>query len=71
VESVQNERSDLPLRVTITQAARALQVSRSHIYRRIASGDLQVQKDGSRTFITIPALCAYIDSLGSFWEDDL
>lgn len=52
-----------PLRLTVTQAAKALNMSRAKAYRRIAEGVLQAHRDGGQTFVSRAALDRYIAAL--------
>jgi excisionase family DNA binding protein len=50
------------LRFEITEAARILRLSRATLYERIRDGELKVQKDGRRSYITAVELQRYISS---------
>lgn len=50
----------MPLRLEITEAAELLRISRATLYKRISSGDILVQKDGKRSFITVDELRRYV-----------
>ncbi len=52
-----------PLRLEITEAAKALRISRAHLYKRIRAGEIAAQKDGKRAFVTIAELERYVKSL--------
>jgi hypothetical protein len=52
-----------PLALPIADAQRISGLSRSEIYRRLASGDLRAIKSGSRTLILMVSLRAHLDSL--------
>lgn len=49
------------LAVTIPDAARALSLGRSSVYKMIASGDLRVVRVGRRTLVPMTALRALVD----------
>ena len=49
-----------PLRYEISEAARALRISRALLYRRIQAGEIAVQRDGRRSFITARELERYV-----------
>ena len=51
-----------PLRVTIPQAAQALAISPTQVYRRLQSGELKGHKDGVSTYIMIEELRRYAAS---------
>ena len=51
------------LTVTIPDAVRISGLSRSEIYRRLGTGDIEGRKSGSRTLIVWASLKAYIDCL--------
>jgi excisionase family DNA binding protein len=53
-----------PLRLEIPEAAAALRISRALLYKRIAAGDIAVQKDGKRSLITRTELERYVARLG-------
>ena len=52
------------LRFAISEAARILRLSRATLYERIRDGEIQVQKDGRRRYITTAELHRYIASKG-------
>jgi hypothetical protein len=52
-----------PLTVTIPDAVRISGLSRSEIYRRLGTGNIEARKNGSRTLIVWASLKAYIDCL--------
>jgi hypothetical protein len=52
-----------PLAVTIFDAVRLSGLSRSEIYRRLSSGDIQARKSGCRTLIVWDSLKAHIEAL--------
>jgi excisionase family DNA binding protein len=52
-----------PLRLTVEQACDELQISRAFLYKRIQSGRLKVQKDGTRTYLLRSELERYVASL--------
>jgi excisionase family DNA binding protein len=54
-----------PLRLEISEAAKALRMSRALLYRRIKAGEIITQKDGRRAFITEAELRRYVDRLSS------
>lgn len=54
-----------PLRHEIPEAAEALRLSRSELYKRIKSGAIAAQKDGKRTFITADELRRYVERLSA------
>lgn len=62
---MQVEQSPPPLRLEILEAARALRIGRAMLYRRIKDGEITIQKDGSRTFITVAELQRYVASRGA------
>jgi hypothetical protein len=51
------------LTVTIRDAGRFTGLSRSEIYRRLAAGELEARKAGTRTLITWSSLVAMCDAL--------
>lgn len=54
---------ELPaLRFDIKESSRILRVSRAHLYKRIASGEIAIQKDGSRTYILLSELHRYVEA---------
>jgi excisionase family DNA binding protein len=48
------------IRFDINEAARILRLSRATLYERIRAGQLRVQKDGRRSFITAAELQRYV-----------
>ncbi len=48
------------LRFEINEAAHILRISRATLYERIRDGQIAVQKDGRRTFITADELQRYV-----------
>jgi excisionase family DNA binding protein len=48
------------LRFEIIEAARMLRMSRATLYQRIRAGHLAIQKDGSRSYITVTELHRYL-----------
>jgi excisionase family DNA binding protein len=59
-----DDRELMLLRFDIADAARILKFSRATLYNRISSGEIQVQKDGRRTYITRAELERYVRSRG-------
>lgn len=49
-----------PLRATIDEAASTLRISRALLYQRIAGGEIRIQKDGKRSYITRVELERYV-----------
>jgi helix-turn-helix protein len=55
--------SPLPaLRFEISEASRILRMSRAHLYHRIGEGAIRIQKDGTRTYITMSELERYVET---------
>lgn len=54
-----------PLRFDIAEAARTLRISRALLYRRIRSGEIAVQHDGRRAFVTAAELRRYVERLSA------
>jgi hypothetical protein len=52
-----------PLTVTIPEAIRLSGLSRSEVYRRLGSGDIEARKSGCRTLIVWASLRAHIEGL--------
>ncbi len=52
-----------PMLLPIPAAQRFSGISRSEIYRRLATGDIRAVKSGARTLITTDSLRAYLASL--------
>ena len=52
-----------PLAAPIPDACRISGLSRSEIYRRLASGDIRAVKSGSRTLILMDSLRGHLASL--------
>jgi len=52
-----------PFASTISEACRISGLSRSELYRRLATGDITAVKNGNRTLILIESLRAFIDRL--------
>jgi hypothetical protein len=51
------------LAASIPDACRISGLSRSEIYRRLATGDIRAVKSGSRTLVLMDCLRAYVASL--------
>ena len=49
-----------PLRVSVPHAMKALGLSRTTFYQRIADGKLKAHKDGNRTFISNAEMARYV-----------
>jgi hypothetical protein len=49
--------------LSITDSIRYSSLSRSEIYRRLASGDIHAVKNGQRTFCVVASLRAYLAKL--------
>jgi hypothetical protein len=61
---VKGDRAALePLALLIPDVQRVSGLSRSEIYRRLAAGDLQAVKSGSRTLILMASLRAHLENL--------
>src|ERR1700678_412257 len=55
--------SPLPaLRFEISEASRILRMSRAQLYHRIGEGAIRIQKDGTRTYITMGELERYVEA---------
>jgi predicted DNA-binding transcriptional regulator AlpA len=52
-----------PIALSIPEAQKLSGLRRSELYRRLASGDIQAIKSGSRTLIFMESLRAHIASL--------
>lgn len=52
-----------PLTVTIPEAVRVSGLSRSEIYRRLGTGDIEARKSGSRTLILMDSLRTHLARL--------
>lgn len=52
-----------PIAAPISDACRMSGLSRSEIYRRLATGDIRAVKSGSRTLILLDSLRAHLASL--------
>ena len=52
-----------PIAVTIQEAIRICGLSRSEIYRRLAAGDIEAIKSGTRTLILLDSIKRYLASL--------
>ena len=52
-----------PIAAPIPDACRISGLSRSEIYRRLATGDIRAVKSGSRTLILMDSLRAHVASL--------
>jgi excisionase family DNA binding protein len=52
-----------PLAYSVNSAAEATDISRSFLYKKIASGDLKIVKLGSRTLIRHDELVRFLESL--------
>lgn len=60
------EQASLPaLRASLTEAASILRICRAMLYRRIKAGEIRVQHDGVRAFISVTELKRYVASLES------
>ena len=57
------DRTIEPIAVTIPDAIRISGLSRSEIYRRLAAGDLEAIKSGTRTLILMDSIKRYLASL--------
>ena len=53
------------LRFTVSESAEILRMSRALLYRRISKGAIKVQKDGTRTYLTLSELQRYVQSCNS------
>lgn len=51
-----------PMRFNINESTQILRMSRAQLYKRIASGDISIQKDGARTYVSLRELERYVDS---------
>ena len=52
------------VRFDITEAARILRISRASLYQRIRSGEVKIQKDGRRSYITAVEIQRYVGAKG-------
>jgi len=52
------------IRFEIPEAARILRMSRAALYGRIQEGELKLQKDGRRSYITAAEIERYVASKG-------
>ena len=52
-----------PIAAAIPEACRISGLSRSEIYRRLATGDIRAVKSGARTLILVDSLRAHLASL--------
>jgi hypothetical protein len=52
-----------PITVTVPDTIRISGLSRSEIYRRLAAGDLEAIKSGTRTLILLDSVKRYLASL--------
>jgi excisionase family DNA binding protein len=52
-----------PIAAPISEASRISGLSRSEIYRRLATGDIRAVKSGSRTLILVDSLREHLASL--------
>src|SRR5271169_1352976 len=50
------------MRFDLVEAARILRLSRAALYQRIQAGQLRIQKDGRRSFVTAAELQRYVAS---------
>ncbi|MCC6379950.1 MAG: helix-turn-helix domain-containing protein [Burkholderiales bacterium] len=50
-----------PLRVSTPAAAQMIGISRATLYKKILRGEIQVQKDGRRTLVTVEELRRYVE----------
>lgn len=50
------------LRFDVIESARILRLSRAALYQRIRDGEIKLQKDGRRSFITAEELQRYVSS---------
>jgi hypothetical protein len=60
--AIDTHRTD-PLAVPIPEAVRLSGLSRSELYRRLASGHVRAVKSGARTLILVDSLRAHLASL--------
>ena len=58
-----NGQSIEPITAPIPDASRVSGLSRSEIYRRLATGDIRAVKSGARTLIVMHSLRAYLAGL--------
>lgn len=52
------------VRFDIVEAARILRISRASLYQRIRSGEVKIQKDGRRSYITAVEIQRYVGTKG-------
>ena len=52
-----------PISVTVTDAVHLSGLSRSEVYRRLASGDIKAVKNGNRTLVLLTSLRGYLATL--------
>lgn len=52
------------IRFDILEAARVLRMSRAALYTRIHDGEIKIQKDGRRSYITAVELQRYVTAKG-------
>ena len=57
------DRTIEPIAVTLPDAIRISGLSRSEIYRRLAAGDIDAIKSGTRTLILVDSIKRYLASL--------
>lgn len=53
----------MPIAVQIPRACELSGLSRSEIYRRLATGDVEARKSGNRTLVIVESLRAHIERL--------
>jgi len=63
--------SDNRLLLTADEAARRLAISRSHLYMKLASGDIESLLISSSRRITVASIDAYVARLIAEQSDDL
>ena len=49
-----------PSRLTVEQAAQALNCSRAFLYLRIRAGDIRAQRDGRRRYVSVAEISRYV-----------
>lgn len=54
---------DIPLAVSIVEAARMVGLGRTSLYAAIAAGELKARKAGRRTLVEVAALRQFIETL--------
>ncbi len=52
------------VRFDIIEAARILRISRASLYQRIRIGDIKIQKDGRRSYVTAVEIHRYVGAKG-------